>query len=179
MAKCPIDGTKFNFLNCWELKDGNICKVCGEKAGLTDDLPNAISIARTYTINEIKDLIDSGDSVSDKDFQEQQNQITQSAHAIAGDTNLAHGDPEYRAKLNLNDLDPKTQKAVNHTMDTMSNFGLARLLSTVRGPMERYQITLQQTQIDQNWILIQQQDETNKLIRQLIQSNVQNGSNNK
>lgn len=55
---CPIDNTKFGlFSGSWELKDGKICGKCGEKAGF--DLSNYGSIfaAKTYTVDDIIELI--------------------------------------------------------------------------------------------------------------------------
>ncbi|GAW99692.1 hypothetical protein [Secundilactobacillus mixtipabuli] len=68
----------------------------------------------------------------------------------------------------MENLDPDTQEEVEKIIVKMSSFGYARVVATLNSVLERSQITLNQTHIEQNWVLIKQQDENNKLLRQLV-----------
>lgn len=166
MSECPIDGGKIGFVGGWVLKDGEICNSCGKKVGFVKGDPISNTAAHSYKVVEIGDLIRSGKSF-DPDHAKKATQ-----NAVQEAKNNIYQNTEYKKELmdkyGLNDLDPETLKSVKATLEKMSDIGWARVTSTLTSLQDRYQITLNQTQMEQNWILIKQQDETNKLLKQLI-----------
>ena len=167
---CPIDGTKIGMLGGWDLIDGTICNKCGKLVGLNHSEPRAEIIAHSYTIDEIKQLIEDGDLVSQQHldkYQKEQHEI-KAAQKSSGEGLEDDNTADFFERLDLSSLEPHTKAAVIKSMSKMSDLGLARVLGTINGVTQRYQVTMNQTQIEQNWILIKQQDETNKLLRKLI-----------
>lgn len=169
MSECPIDGGKIGFVGGWVLKDGEICNSCGKKVGFVKGDPISNTAAHSYKVVEIGDLIRSGKSFDpDHAKKATQNAVKKSESSLNIDENYSK---ELLDTFQLNQLDPDTFEAVKATIGKMSNMGLARMTSTLTNLQDRYQITLNQTQIEQNWILIKQQDETNKLLKKLIEKN--------
>ncbi|KRM74570.1 DUF4428 domain-containing protein [Secundilactobacillus collinoides] len=66
MAFCPIDRTRIGVLSFWKVKDGVICNTCGRKIGLIHGIDDAEEIARSYTVDELKELVSNHQQVSRK-----------------------------------------------------------------------------------------------------------------
>lgn len=170
MAECPIDGGKIGFMGGVTLKDGEICNDCAKKVGFEKGIAKSEMAAHSYTINEIRDLITKGEKYDpDHASHVREESVKRAASGIDISQPV---DPEFEKKyfdkFDLNDLEPGTKKAVENALGKMSAMGYARVASSLNGVLERYQVTMNQTQIEQNWILIKQQDETNKLLKQLL-----------
>lgn len=163
--KCDVCGNDIGFIGGWDLSDGTMCNNDGKKLGLSHVSPNDVLVASSYTVAEIKELITNGEKADKKHVSEKTKAQSEIIKNNGADVKALNA---YKDKFGLNDLDDETEQHVNNVVKKMSNVDIARILGTVNGLMERYQITLNQTQIEQNWILIKQQDETNKLLRQLV-----------
>lgn len=170
MAVCPIDGSKIGFLGGWVLKDGEICSGCGNKIGFQKGDINSESAAHSYTIQEVQSLIDDSKKFDPDHVQKVRKQETKRSEAGIDPTSMSEMKNRQNLlnKYGLDNLDSETTEIVNQIVDKMSDVSTARVMATLNGLMDRYQVTLNQTQIEQNWVLIKQQDETNKLLRQLV-----------
>ncbi|GAX02971.1 hypothetical protein IWT140_00569 [Secundilactobacillus pentosiphilus] len=170
MAECPIDGSKIGFMGGWVLKDGEICNDCGKKVGFQKGDSKSNTAAHYYTIDEVRALIDKGEQFDPDHAQKVRDEETKRSQAGFDPTTIPamKNRQEFLDKYGLNHLDPETSEIVNQIVDQMSSIGFSRVMATLNGLMDRYQVTMNQTQIEQNWVLIKQQDETNKLLRKLV-----------
>lgn len=169
MTVCPIDGSKIGMFSSWILKDGEICNKCGANIGLIHGNENADALAHSITVSQAQELYDKSEKINAQKINKQREK--EDAEAIAHQDKASKDKHDrYHAGLDFSgflqehnlskaDQDAKEQiKKINNEMNGMRWYRGKVNFIQLNMP-EQAKIANLTTQTEQNWLLINQNEE--------------------
>ncbi|MEE8823694.1 hypothetical protein LASUN_13500 [Lentilactobacillus sunkii] len=179
MAICPIDGSKIGVFSNWILKDGEICNKCGEKIGLVHGDEKADGLANSITIADAKKFYEDGTKVTsdfvkkrrESDIQAAQEADKQRTEDMQDHYTYGGSFSSFMDQHGLTGADPNAAeqiKRINNEMNGMRWYRGPINFAQFNGP-EQAKIANLTTQTEQNWLLINQNEEIKKQNEKIIE----------